>query len=36
MASNKRQSENILIQLKTLQRCVHDADEEEKATTDMF
>ena len=36
MASNKRQSENILIQLKTLKRCVHDADEEEKATTDMF
>ena len=33
MASHKRQSENIQIQLK---KCVHDADEEEKATTDMF
>ena len=36
MASHKRQSENIQIQLKMLKRCVHDADEEEKATTDMF
>ena len=36
MASHKRQSENIQIQLKRLKRCVHDADEEEKATTDMF
>ncbi|XP_023874743.1 transcription elongation factor TFIIS [Quercus suber] len=36
MASHKRQSENIQIQLKSLKRCMHDADEEEKATTDMF
>ncbi|XP_023874428.1 transcription elongation factor TFIIS [Quercus suber] len=36
MASHKRQSENIQIQLKSLKRCLHDADEEEKATTDMF
>ena len=36
MASHKRQSENIQIQLKSLKRCMHDADEEEKATTNMF
>ncbi|KAK9996423.1 hypothetical protein SO802_021109 [Lithocarpus litseifolius] len=36
MASHKRQSENIQIQLKRLKRSVHDADEDEKATTDMF
>ncbi|KAK9996374.1 hypothetical protein SO802_021060 [Lithocarpus litseifolius] len=36
VASHKRQSENIQIQLERLKRCVHDADEEEKATTDMF
>ncbi|KAL0016554.1 hypothetical protein SO802_003623 [Lithocarpus litseifolius] len=35
-ASQKRQRENIQIQLKSLKRCMHDADEEEKATTDMF
>ena len=36
MASQKRQRHNIQIQLKSLKRCMHDADEEEKATTDMF
>ena len=36
MANHKSQSENIQIQLKRLKRCVHDANEEEKATTDMF
>ena len=36
MASEKRQRENIQIKLKKLKRCVHDADEEDKATTDMF
>ena len=36
MASDKRQRENIQIKLKKLKRCVHDADEEDKATTDMF
>ncbi|XP_023874734.2 transcription elongation factor TFIIS [Quercus suber] len=36
MASHKRQSENIQIHLKRLKRCVHDADEEENATTDTF
>ncbi|XP_030937629.1 transcription elongation factor TFIIS-like [Quercus lobata] len=34
MASPKRQSENI--QISGDATCVHDADEEEKATTDMF
>ncbi|XP_075663471.1 transcription elongation factor TFIIS-like [Castanea sativa] len=36
MASEKRKRENIQIKLKTLKRCVHDANEEDKATTDMF
>ena len=36
MANQKRQRHNIQIQLKSLKRCMHDADEEEKATTDMF
>ena len=36
MACEKRKRENIQIKLKTLKRCVHDANEEDKATTDMF
>ena len=36
MASEKRKRENIQIKLKTLKRSVHDANEEDKATTDMF
>ncbi|KAE8125553.1 hypothetical protein FH972_020344 [Carpinus fangiana] len=36
MASQKRQRENIQIQLKLLSRCLHDADLKEKASTNMF
>jgi transcription elongation factor S-II len=36
MASQKRQRENIQIRLKSLSRCLHDADLKEKASTDMF
>ncbi|KAD4007063.1 hypothetical protein FH972_027304 [Carpinus fangiana] len=36
MASQKMQRENIQILLKSLSRCLHDADLEEKASTDMF
>jgi transcription elongation factor S-II len=36
MASQKRQRENIQIQLKSLSRCLHDAELKEKASTDMF
>ncbi|XP_059450941.1 transcription elongation factor TFIIS-like [Corylus avellana] len=36
MASQKRQRQNIQIQLKSLSRCVHDVDLKEKASTDMF
>ncbi|XP_059442177.1 transcription elongation factor TFIIS-like [Corylus avellana] len=36
MASQKRQRENIQIQLKSLNRCLHDTELKEKASTDMF
>ncbi|XP_042950248.1 transcription elongation factor TFIIS-like [Carya illinoinensis] len=36
MASQKRERENVQIRLKTMKRCMHETDEKEKASTDMF